>query len=510
VSKPQVAPLMARDTGQIGNRVSKSALLLLSSTILLRVLQLVTAAVLARLLTPADYGIVALAMVVTGLIDKFTNVQVGGGIAKVAEMTHAHLDTAFTLNLIRAALSALVMVLLAGPAANFMHEPRLRDVLYVLAIPTFASGLHNPHFLLFSRDLNFSQDVKRSVIAAVLASIVGIVGALVYHSYWALVASAVVSGLSWTIFTYWRIPIRVRLSLKKTRALMSYGTWVVLIGVMDELNYRTDYLLIGRYIGSAGLGAYNVGQVLTTTATGDVVDSMGKALFPAFAIMSNDRERLRNGYKRIQTIMLALALPVGFGMSAVAADVVLVLFGHKWLMAIPVVALLAPIVALQSVTASVESLLLSLNKGAMLFGRTTVFLLLRVVLMGGGFYLDGFMGIVYGRVIYGFATLFYTLALAGRMTQSRMLDPVIASWRSLAAVAVMYGGILLLFPMASVKMAMGLLIGFLVMKIAAGAVLYIGTHAGLWLAAGRPDGAERSLLSQGKRLVTKIQMLKTI
>lgn len=499
---------MERDSGQIGNRLTKSAVLLLSSSVLLRVLQLATATVLARLLTPADYGIVALAMVVTGLIDKFTNVQVGGAIAKVAQMTHAHLDTAFTLNLIRAALSALVMVAVAGPAASFMHEPRLRNVLYVLAIPTLAGGLHNPHFLLFSRDLNFSQDVKRAVFSAVLASVVGIVGAVIFRSYWALVASAVVNALCWTLFTYWKIPVRLRLGVSKSRELMSYGIWVVLIGVMDELNYRTDYLLIGRFIGSAALGAYNVGQVLTTTATGDVVDSMGKALFPAFAIMSADKERLRNGYRRIQSIMLALALPIGFGMSAVAADVVLVLFGHKWLLAIPVVSLLAPIVALQSVTASVESLMLSLNQGALLFWRTVLFLVLRVALMGAGFYLDGFMGIVYARVIYGFATLFYTLALAGRVTQSRMLDPVMASWRSLVAVAVMYGGIMILFPTASVKMAMGMLIGLLAMKIVTGAALYIGTHAALWLAAGRPDGAERSLLSQGMRLAAKLPMLK--
>ncbi len=499
---------MERDTGQIGNRLSKSAMLLLSSSVLLRILQLATATVLARLLSPDDYGIVAMAMVVTGLIDKFTNVQVGGAIAKVAQMTHAHLDTAFTLNLLRAVLSALVLVLAAAPAASFMHEPRLRDVLYVLAVPTLVSGLHNPHFLLFSRNLNFSQDVKRAVVSAVLASAVGVVGALIFKSYWALVASAVVNAFCWTLFTYWKIPIRVRLGVEKTRELLSYGTWVVLIGVLDELNYRTDYLLIGRYIGSSALGAYNVAQVLTTTATGDVVDSIGKALFPAFAIMAADRERLRNGYKRIQSIMLALALPIGFGMSAVAADVVLVLFGHKWLLAIPVVSLLAPIVALQSVTASVESLLLSLNQGALLFWRTLLFLALRVALMVGGFYLDGFMGIVYARVIYGFATLFYTLALAGQMTQSRMLDPVIASWRSLAAVAVMYGGVLLLFPTAVPTMAMATLIGLLVTKIAAGGIFYIGTHAGLWLAAGRPDGAERSMLSQGMRLASKFPKLR--
>jgi O-antigen/teichoic acid export membrane protein len=111
-----------------------------------------------------------------------------------------------------------------------MHEPRLRDVLYVLAIPTLAGGLHNPHFLLFSRDLNFSQDVKRAVFSAVLASVVGIVGAVIFRSYWALVASAVVNALCWTLFTYWKIPVRLRLGVSKSRELMSYGIWVVLTG----------------------------------------------------------------------------------------------------------------------------------------------------------------------------------------------------------------------------------------------------------------------------------------
>jgi hypothetical protein len=118
------------------------------------------------------------------------------------------------------------------------------------------------------------------------------------------------------------------------------------------------------------------------------------------------------------------------------------------------------------------------------------------------------MGVVDARVIYGVLTIAYTLALAATITQSRMLDPIIASWRSLVSVTVMYAAIKLMFQAPHPGMAFLLLTEMLAAKVLTGAVIYIGTHALLWLAVGRPDGAERSLLSQAGRVAAKFGRVK--
>jgi O-antigen/teichoic acid export membrane protein len=497
-----------RRGGAIGNRLASSAVLLWGTTMLLRVLQLATTAILARILDPADYGLVAIAMVVVGVLNILSNFQFGNAIIKTRELGAAHLDTAFTLNLIRGVLSAAALVALARPVSGYMHEPRLAAILYVLAVPALVGGLHNPFFFLFARDLNFLRESRRDALATVLGSAAGIAAAFLFRSYWALVIGAVTTQLTAPCFSYWRVPGRPRLSLAKSREILGFGSWLVLMNALDFLNWRVDYVLIGQGLGPKALGAYNLGGTLTNTATGDVVSSLGRALFPAFSMLAHDPARLRQGYRQIQSITLTIALPIGFGMSAVAADVVLLLFGGKWGMAIPVVTLLAPMAALQTMIASIEALALSADKGRLLFFRSGAFFVVRVALMFGGFYLGGYVGIIYSRVISGTFFLLYGLALAAAITGGHWYDPIVASWRSFAAVAVMYAGLAWL-PFADAwRLGVAGLAAVLGAKILLGAVLYVGVHGALWWACGRPDGAERRLLQQAARLLRKMNFFR--
>src|ERR1700722_12756573 len=152
------ALVAGRDHGRIGDRVLASAALLWSTAMLLRVLQLATTVILARILNPNDYGIVALATTIVGFIDLMSNLQIGGAVTRSEDPSPDRLDTAFTLNLIRGALTGIVLVAVAWPLASFMREPRLTGVLCAFAIPAVVGSIHNPHFLLFARNIDFKRD----------------------------------------------------------------------------------------------------------------------------------------------------------------------------------------------------------------------------------------------------------------------------------------------------------------------------------------------------------------
>jgi len=505
LQSPAAAGPRDRHNGPIGNRLASSALLLWATTVLLRVFQLATTTILARILDPADYGLVAIAMLFVGILDILSNFQIGNAIIKTRDLTTAHLNTAFTLNLIRGVVCALALAALARPVSVYMHDPRLANILYVLAIPALTNSLHNPHFILFARDLNFRRDSKRDTLATILGSVAGITVAFLFRTYWALVIGSLTTGLTATLFSYWRVPAKPRLSLAKSAEILRFGSWLVLISVLDFLNWRIDYLLIAHGLGTRALGAYNVGGMLTNTATGDVVSSLGRALFPAFSMLANDPQRLRQGYRQIQSITLTIALPIGFGMSAVAGNAVLLLFGNKWEMAIPVVTFLAPMSALQTMIASIEALALSCDKGKLLFFRSFIFFMLRVGLMFTGFYLGGYLGIIYARVISGTFFLLYGLGLAASITKGHWYEPIIVSWRSFLAVSVMYTCLVWL-PFPNVwQLAVPALAIVLIAKIIIGALVYLFAHGSLWYACGRPDGAEQRLVLQGVRFLAKLR-----
>jgi O-antigen/teichoic acid export membrane protein len=493
-----------RDYERVSDRVVTSAALLWATNMLLRVLQLATTAILARILSPADYGIVALATTVVGFLDLMSNLQVGGAIIKSRDLTLEHLDTAFTLNLIRGCLTAVLLAVFARPVASYMHDPRLTSVLIALAVAAVIGCIHNPYFLLLERNLDFWRESKRSASAALAGSLVGIAAALMLHSYWALVASSIATSATMMILSYWGVPGRPKLGLAKASELLSYGSWLVFINIMEYINSKIDYVLIGRSLGSRVLGAYHVGQQITLTATGDVVAPLSRALFPAFSIMSADLDRLRTGYRQIQSLTLAIALPIGFGVSVLADNIILLLAGRTWELAVPVVIYLAPIIALHTMIASVESLALSMGQGRLLVFRTGIFLCVRTGLMVAGFYYGGFLGIVYARMVSGTFFLVYGLALAAKITRGRLIDPIVSSWRSFASVVVMWCGLRLVSSGDIVSLSIVALAGLLIAKIALGGLLYAGTHALLWRAAGLPHGAEQHIMDQGRRMLRKL------
>ncbi|CAN7748914.1 lipopolysaccharide biosynthesis protein [Caballeronia sp. LjRoot31] len=495
--------LAKRDHDKIGDRVVSGVAVLWSVNLLLRLFQLVSTAILARLLTPADYGVVALATTIVGFIDIISNLQVGGALIRSENISRDHLDTAFTLNVIRGVIVGVILIASARMLASLMHDARLEAVLYALAVSSVIGSVHNPYFLLFARNLDFTRDAKRRAFATICGSVIGIAAALLVRSYWALVIGSIATNLLTMIFSYWKIKVRIRFCLTHYRDLVSYGSWMILIGTLDYMNSKVDYFLIGRDAGSKTLGAYHVGQQVTTMATGDVVGPLSSALLPAFSIMSTSAERLRAGYRDIQSVTLAVALPIGFGVSALASDFIYALVGTQWDLAIPVITFLAPLVALQSLLGSIESLALSLNQGRLLFVRTLIFFFVRVSLMFVGFYMGGFLGIIYARMISGGFFLLYGLWLGANLVNGRMFDPLIASWRSMVSVAIMWLAIeVMKTPNHELQnLSTFQQIGLLAIKICVGASLYVAVHLLLWRVTGLPQGAESRLINQGKRIL---------
>jgi PST family polysaccharide transporter len=247
--------ISARETARVGDRLANSAAVLWVTQVFMRVLQVATTTILARLLDPADYGVVSLALVILGFIDLLSNIQVGSAIMKIAELDKKHLDTAFTLNLLRGILIAALIGIIAKPAGHFMHDPRLASVLYVLMLTSILRALENPHFILYSRNLDFTRESKRNTVSLIVGCIVGIAAAFAWHNYWALVINAVASSLVFVVLSYWRVPGRPRLSLAKSGDLFGFGGWIVLVNILDYVNWKLDYLIIGNRIGAKALGA---------------------------------------------------------------------------------------------------------------------------------------------------------------------------------------------------------------------------------------------------------------
>jgi PST family polysaccharide transporter len=293
--------------------------------------------------------------------------------------------------------------------------------------------------------------------------------------------------------TYIRIPVNIRLSLKEAPTIMRFAGWLTLVDVIDYLSSRTDQFILGAKLGVARLGIYNIGSNLGYTATHELADPLRRALEPGLAIVSQDIDRLRRGYILAQAVTLAFVLPIGIGTAMLAREAIMLLFGHKWLGAYPVVAYLTPVMALQTLAFGVDGVALAAGATRDLFIRTCLTFAVRVPLIVLGVLYDGVPGLIAAVAISGLFGLAYGLALGGKLTATHWWTPLTASWRTILAGAAM-ATLLWLMPDLNVGTASILtLLGYVAVSGTLAVLVYVLVHAALWLLTGRPDGAERSI-----------------
>ena len=197
--------------------VYRGAAIAVALTWVLRAIGLVSVFILARLLTPSDFGVVGLAMTAVALVETFSYLGMKQALLRMEKPERDYYDTAFTIQLIMFSALGLLLFAIAGPAADFFREPRVEPVIYALSLRFVMLGLVNIGVVEFERDFAFGRDLKMKATARIVSFFVTVALALWLRSYWALVVGMIVQSLVLTVLSYTMQPYRPRLSLARRR-----------------------------------------------------------------------------------------------------------------------------------------------------------------------------------------------------------------------------------------------------------------------------------------------------
>lgn len=472
--------------------------------VVINLIGFVSTLVLARILTPADFGLVALGTTILVIVTAVTDMSLAQALVHHQSPEDDHFHTAWTLNACRGLALAALMGAAGHPLASLYNEPRLEWLIYALAFSVMIGGLTNPRIVLLSKQLVFWQDFLMSVSERLVAVIVSIGVALYFRSYWALVAGAVAGQFAAMLISYAILPFRPRIVWNRARELWSFSIWLTLGQAMNTINWRFDQLLIGHYLGRSVLGAYAVGDNLAQIPTREAIAPLTHTLFPAFSRIAEDKPRLAMAYQRAQALVTAIALPVGVGFGLLAEPMVLALMGEKWRSAIPIIQALSAVFAFQTLGSLVQPLGMATGATRSLFQRDLVMFALRLPVTIGAMLLWGLTGLIYARVATGLTAAIVNMTLVRQLTGLSLRGQLIANQRSLAAVAVMAAGVMALDAQFNHQTPnLTDLVVELGLRAAVGAILYLGATIALWQVAGRPTGAEREVVSLASRLVLK-------
>jgi O-antigen/teichoic acid export membrane protein len=320
------------------------------STVALQGLRLVTAITLAHLLTPHQYGVAGMVLVFASLILVFSDLAFGSALIHREQLSEADRSTVFWTSTGVGLLLTLVGVAMSWPLAAFYNEPAVQPLCAALSLGFVVTAATSTQTALLMRDMNFRTLELRQIASAAVGAVVGITLAARGAGAWAIIAQqlaiAVVSSLMLWVWTPWRP--KFTFSMASLRSMAGYSGNILGSRLLFYVNRNIDNILVGRFLGPAALGAYQVGYNLMLAPLNQLASPAQEVLFPALARVQDDPERLGAAWVRAVRLIGAVAVPALAGLAVTAPDFVRGLLGERWAPAIPIIQVLCWVGLLQS------------------------------------------------------------------------------------------------------------------------------------------------------------------
>ncbi len=329
-----------------------------------RVLSLLANIVLARLLAPADFGLVAMAAVVIGFIDVFKDLGTGAALIQREHISDKLLSTLFWFNAAFGIVASAIAVLCAPLVAQLYNEPRVAAVVSGLAASFVLSALAITPNSMLQRQMQFAVLSRIELTAAAMSYALGIGAALMGHGVWSLVYqvlanSAIFLVLAWSA-SRWRP--RVVFAWTELKTVMHYSLNLASYNVFFYVAQNADNLLIGRYLGSEALGWYDLAYRLMTFPMQAVSAVFGKVMLPYYSQAQADLPRFRQAFQQVAAAIAFVTFPLMLGVLAAREPFVLTVFGPRWTPVITLLAMFAPLAALRSIQTTTGSIYMATGR----------------------------------------------------------------------------------------------------------------------------------------------------
>lgn len=350
--------------GSLTPRVVRGGAWVFGSRIVNRGLGFIRTIILARLLSPEDFGLLGVAMLAISTIETFT--QTGFNTALIQKKNHVepYLDTAWSVSVIRGILLFLMLFLCAPWVASFFHSPQSTDIIRVIALSSLISGCGNIGTLFFQKELKFHKQFLYEFSVALADVVIAVLLAFWLRDVWALIWSGLAANLVKWFMSYMLHPYRPRFHIDKGsfKELLGFGKWLTGSSILVFLVLQGDSFFVGKMLGITALGLYQMAFLISNLPTTEITHVISQVAFPAYARLQDDRVRLREAYLGVLKITAFIAMPITGGILVLSHEFISVFLGEKWMPMVSTMQILAFAGLIRSIQATTGPFLYGIGK----------------------------------------------------------------------------------------------------------------------------------------------------
>jgi O-antigen/teichoic acid export membrane protein len=299
--------------------------------------------ILAHLLVPSDFGLMAIALLVLATLETFSESGFQLALIQRKDDIQSHLDVAWTVIFFRGIILFIIIMLMAPVASSFFNATEAEIIVRVIGLSTIFKGASNIRVVYFDKELEFNKKFLYSISGTIADFGVSIISVMIFMNVWALVFGLLAGDLVRLVMGYIVYPVLPRFKFDSTKIvdLFTFGRWILISSIMVFIMNQGDKILIGRFVGIAALGIYQMAFRISIDYPKQLFKTIGQVTFPLYSKMQEDVARLRRSYLLILQIVLSLSIFITSLLIGLSREFVVLFLGSSWIETTPLIPLLA-------------------------------------------------------------------------------------------------------------------------------------------------------------------------
>ncbi len=389
-----------------------------------QIISLLVTFILARLITPEEFGIIGMIAVFTNFAVIFVDFGFSTALIQKKNMSKQDIDTVFFVNVISGSFLSILFFVMAPLIADFYGEPDLEIFSRAISPIFLISSLSGVNKAITFKDLNIKLNSIITLTATLISSATAITMAYYGFGVWSILSKMLVDQIAITILFLSFNPLSQSFSFNKSsfKGLFRFGSNVAGDAIINYWSRNADNLLIGKYLGEGSLGIYTKAYAVMMLPLRSISGVIAKVMFPSFSHLQDDILQIRGIYLKSTKLIAFITFPMMTGLAILAKPFVLVAFGENWVEMIPIISILALLGAIQSILSLNGVIYNSLGKSHIAFRVSIGMSIINITAFIIGLKLGGLIGLVIAYALAGILTTLPNFYMAGKQIRVSILD----------------------------------------------------------------------------------------